>query len=329
MFRVGLVGCGGIAQVHAAVLHALPDTELVACADIRPERAESLANRYACRPYPSMEAMLDGESLDALHLCTPHDLHTPMVVAASERGLPVLTEKPPVISADQWAALQQAGERIPIGVCFQNRYNRNVQETRKIIRSGEYGEVVGGRAFVTWSRGADYYTSSDWRGSWAREGGGALINQSIHTLDLLVWLMGHPTSVEARMANHHLAHVIEVEDTVEACLTLGNKPALFYASTAYAGNAPVLIEIQLEKAAIRLEDNTLEIRSTAGVERRAFQSEEPLGKGYWGNGHLPCIADFYARLSQGLPPRINLADIQDTVSVMLQMYEQGKKDLLG
>ena len=226
-FRVGLVGCGGIAQVHGAVLRDLEGVDLAACADIRPERAHAFAETFGGAPYDSLEAMLDAERLDCLHICTPHYLHTPMARLAAEKGIHVFTEKPPVMDRAQWADFQ-ALEHAPVrvGVCFQNRYNASVQLLRRLLDSGRPGKLLGARAFVTWKREAPYYTESGWRGSLATEGGGVLINQSIHTLDLLVRFLGRPRQVEASIANHHLKGVIEVEDTMEAYLNFGGPSAL-------------------------------------------------------------------------------------------------------
>ena len=117
MYRVGLIGCGGISAVHAHVLGELENTELTACADILPERAE----RYGCRAYTDWLTMLDREKLDAVHLCTPHHLHPIMAEEAARRGVWVFTEKPPAIDAEGWEAVKRAAERVPVGICFQNR----------------------------------------------------------------------------------------------------------------------------------------------------------------------------------------------------------------
>ena len=328
MFRVAIIGCGGIAQVHASVLSALPDTILTACADIRPERAQAMAAKYGCRAYPSMDALLDAENeLDSVHLCTPHYLHAPMAKKAAERGLAVFSEKPPVISRDQWGLLEEAAAKVPLGICFQNRYNPNVEAAKLLIAEGTYGDLLGGRAFVTWKREAPYYRDSGWRGAWATEGGGVLINQSVHTLDLLVQLFGPADAVETHMANHHLRDAIEVEDTVEAYLKLGGRPVLFYATTAYTQDAPVLIELHFERATVRLESDAMEIRSGNTVEHRTFEVPETLGKKYWGTGHTACISDFYGCLAEGRPFRNNLDSVKATADLMLTMYEQGRKTL--
>lgn len=327
MFRVGIVGCGGIAQVHAAVLHALPQTQLTAFADILPEKARLMAAQYGGHAYASVQEMLGGEELDAVHLCTPHFLHAPMAALAAEHGAAVFTEKPPAINRAQWVQLEQAARLMPLGVCFQNRYNANVQAVRQLLREKTHGKLLGARAFVTWQRDAAYYRDSGWRGRWETEGGGVLINQAVHTLDLLAWFMGAPGMVQCHMSNYHLPDVIEVEDTAEAYLTLGGKPALLYASTAYTQNAPVFIELQLEKATLRLYENCLDIVTAEGTEHRVFGTPEAMGKGYWGSGHLSCISDFYDSLTAGRPYQNDLNSVRNTVDALLRLYAQGREQL--
>lgn len=328
MKYAAIVGCGGIAAVHAAVLGSMANVTLTACADIKPEKAKAFAEKNGLRAYTSLEDMLAHEKLDVLHICTPHALHTPMAELAAQRGIAVFTEKPPVTDLDQWQRLTEARQRVPIGVCFQNRYNPPVQHARQLLASGETGRVLGARAFVTWNRQAPYYTESGWRGQWASEGGGALINQSIHTLDLLVYLLGAPTGVKAAMHNRHLQGVIEVEDTVDARIDFGGAAALFYATTGYCTDAPIFVEIACEKATLRIGVDTLHILWRNGRDEAiTFEKAETLGKGYWGNGHLACISDFYDCLETGRPFMNDLSTVESTVKLMLEMYRQGRETL--
>ena len=327
MDRVGIVGCGGIAQVHAQVLNGLEETELAACADIRLDRAQAMAGKYGCRAYGSMEEMLDKEHLDAVHLCTPHYLHPVMALEAAGRGLKVFTEKPPAIDQAGWAQIRQAAALAPLGICFQNRYNDNTLECRRILDAGTYGGLLGIRAFVTWNRTADYYTGADWKGRWATEGGGALINQAVHTLDLAVRFLGAPDTVESTMRNHHLKGVIQVEDTVEIFLKKQNKTALIYATTAYTEDSPVLIELHLENAVLRLEDDRLEIRQNGSVHAMDFEAAERIGRSYWGAGHKKCIRDFYRCASENRPYGNDAASCEDTMRTLLKIYEQNPREL--
>ena len=143
-------------------------------------------------------------------------------------------EKPPAITLAQLDQLKQAvyASKAKLGLCYQNRYNPSYRAAKEFIASGAAGKVLGARGLVTWNRPAPYYTQSEWRGKLATEGGGVLINQAVHTLDLLSDLLGKPDWIDASLSNHHLKGLIEVEDTLEAYIRFGEKVACFYATNA-------------------------------------------------------------------------------------------------
>ena len=210
-YRVGLVGCGGIAQVHGAVLQELPGVELAACADIRPERARDFAEKYGGRAYASLEEMLEGEQLDSLHICTPHSPPHAHGQAGGGPGHPRVHGKAPGHPLGPVAGVPRAGKgpRAGGGVLSEPvQPERPPAERGAGLWRGRQG--AGGRAFVTWHREAPYYTESGWRGSLETEGAGCSSTSPIHTLDLLVQFLGKPTHAEATMSNHHLGGVIEV-----------------------------------------------------------------------------------------------------------------------
>ena len=323
-----IVGCGNIGAVHAESIRRLEGASLCAAADIRPERAASYAEKYGCRAYASLEEMLEKERPDVLHICTPHYLHVPMTAYALQRGIHVFCEKPPVISEEQLDALTRATAEGPgrAGFCFQNRYNPGVLFIRELLASGRLGKVKGARGIVTWNRGEAYYTQSGWRGRLETEGGGALINQSIHTMDLLGVFLGKPVSVEAQTANHHLPGVIEVEDMMEAYIRYADAAACFYATTAYTEDAPPLIELSCEKGIVRMEDPEVTIIWPDGRrEHPETVRKQALGKSYWGSGHLDCIADFYRCLRTGERFAQELDGVRDTVRLMLAAYRSAAK----
>ena len=325
--RTAIIGCGGIAQVHERVLESIENVEIAACVDIIPERAVRLAEKCGARAYADLEGMLAAERPDTVHLCTPHALHVPQAGIAAEAGAAIFTEKPPAVSREQWAELKKIGEKTPVAVCFQNRFNPNVLEAEKMLAAGEMGKIYGVRGFLTWRRDAGYYQDG-WHGRWESEGGGTLINQAIHTLDLLIRFLGRPDEIRCTMANHHLRDIIPEEDTVELYLQAGEKRGLLYASCAGVRDEPVILEIQAERGNLRLEEDRLEIRTPQGIEIRGCPVDPLLGKSYWGSGHRACIADFYEALRDGRTPKNNLASCEDTVEVLLQAYEQGKKSLM-
>ena len=317
-----LAGCGKAAAVHAAVVSRMEGCQWAGFADIKKERAEQFAAQYGGRAYSSLEELLEQEQAEVLHICTPHYLHAAMAVYALNRGVNVFMEKPPVISKEQLEMLCSVKSDKKLGFCFQNRYNPGIQFAKQLLESGEAGKALGARAFVTWCRTPEYYLESGWRGRMDTEGGGALINQSIHTMDLLVYLLGRPIEVDASMRNHHLKGVIDVEDTVEAYIRFQDSAACFYATTAFCLNSPPFIEIICEKMSIRIEEMDVTIcREDGTVKRPVFPRQEALGKSYWGTGHKDCITDFYQALAEERRFCLELPQVLSTINLVLATYQ--------
>lgn len=324
MKQAGIVGCGAISSVHGEALGGLKGVSIAACADINPQRARAFGEKYGCKAYPSLEEMLVRERLDVLHICTPHYLHVPMALQALEQGVHVVMEKPAAISWEQMDRLVAAAGRAQIAVCFQNRYNPAVEEMKRILDSGRLGRVKGARAFVTWSRDARYYTDSGWRGAWDTEGGGVLINQSIHTLDLITYLLGRPLSVEARCSNHHLKGVIQVEDTAELYLAYEDKTALFYATTAYCCDSPVLLEIRCENGVLRMEGEDLSVVEGGDTSLKSYEEGKIIGKNCWGASHARLFGAFYRCLDSGERFPTGLADVMDSFAVLMGAFASSR-----
>ncbi len=327
MVRAGIVGCGNIGKVHAEILQSMKQVQIQAFVDADMQSALKYAKIYgtdhtSC--YDSLSEMLKKEDIEVLHICTPHHLHVQMAKEAFEHNVHVFMEKPPAISEEEFISLKKAKQEFgkELGICFQNRYNETTEKASEILKSGILGKVKGARAFVTWNRQEEYYGKSSWHGRWSTEGGGVLINQAIHTLDLLTYFFGKPEQVEASMQNHHLKQVIEVEDTMEAYMTFSFGGVCFYATNAYAEDAPVLLEIVCENGKIRMEGDCLEITGDTGVKRAYdFTNEQRRGdRKYWGNSHRICIQDFYDSLAEGKDYRNNLESVEHTFDLVMKMY---------
>ena len=325
MYRVGIIGCGNISAVHAQVLEKLENTKLVCCADVIPERAA----RYGAAAYTDWREMLEKERPDAVHICTPHYLHPVMAEAAAERGIAVFTEKPPAIDAAGWETVKRAAALVPAGVCFQNRYHPHIGACRRFLEDGTYGRLLGIRGFVTWNRTKAYYDAADWKGSWKTEGGGVMINQAIHTLDLIIGFLGMPEQAEMTIASHRLRGDVEVEDTAEIYLRRGDVPALMYASNGYSTDAPVMIELHLEKAVIRLEGDVMTLIRDGRREEILCETDPALGRSYWGAGHLACIADFYRCMETGAAYGNAPEKCEHTMRTLLKMYEESRPRFSG
>jgi predicted dehydrogenase len=189
-----------------------------------------------------------------------------------------LLEKPACISAEEAELLCTAAERseAQLGICFQNRYLEGVEAAKRFLSDKK---ILGMAGAVLWRRDREYYLSSDWRGKRATEGGGVLINQAIHTLDLMLWLGGMPEFVTATVSNRHLPGVIDVEDTAECYWETENGGAILYATTAASKNYPVSIKIDAGCHTVEITGGSCEID---GVKLSDARGNNPAGKDYWG-----------------------------------------------
>lgn len=332
MLKVGIVGCGNIAKVHAEALSRMENIRIQAFADCNICKADKYRIIYGdsgTNCWDSLEKMLENEKLDVVHICTPHYLHVPMAETVLDRGAHVFMEKPPAIFRTDFSRLQEKERKSGkcVGICFQNRYNESVEEIFHELNSGNIGKIIGARAFLSWFRDSAYYEESGWRGRKKTEGGGALINQAIHTLDLLVQFLGLPVEAEASMKNHHLRDTIEVEDTLEAYIRFEEATACFYATTAYVTDAPVLIELECENGRIRMEENQLWVQYRDGTGK-IFSYAKPSGseKSYWGNSHGRCIADYYECLRTGRKFRNDLDGVKETFFLTMDLYESAETE---
>lgn len=327
--RVSLVGCGGISKCHLKALNEIEGIEIASVADIRRERADAAAEKYNCKAYYDLDTMLAEDKPESLHICTPHYLHVPMAVKALSMGINVLCEKPCAISLDGLKKLRLAKSMsgAEFGVCFQNRYNSSVIAVKNLIDNNVYGKITAARANVSWCRNEDYY-SDDWHGTLEKEGGGVLVNQAIHTEDLLRYLVGKRIKyVTGHVFNDHLKRKIEVEDTASARFEFEDGTvALFNATTAFGLDAGIMIDIFCEKAVLRIEgNNAYIIKNVEKIEQlNVDDCESFVGKSYWGKGHDSLIYDFYDCLNTGRKFPIDANEGGKAVEEFLAIYSSSE-----
>ncbi|NMB45091.1 MAG: Gfo/Idh/MocA family oxidoreductase [Firmicutes bacterium] len=325
--RVALIGCGRVANVHAQALVALEETELVAVVDIKPDRAEDFSRRYGGKAYTDYREVLKLSDVDAVEIATPHHTHAEIAIAALKAGKDVLTEKPMAISVPDMEAMIQTAKDTgrTLGVIFQNRYNDASQAVKQVIEDGELGAIKGTRAVITWRRSDEYYTESDWKGTWDKEGGGVLIDQAIHTIDLMQWFVGEVDYLEARYDTR--AHdIIDVDDVAEAHIVFKNGAiGCLYASCNYSFDAPIFLEIHGEKGIAHIIGDKAIItigNKTVTVEQ---QADESTGLRYWGFSHKRQIRDHYRALQAGKQPFIDGRVGKTAVDMVLAMYESSRR----
>lgn len=326
--KVAVVGCGNISKMHLKALSENPETDIIAVADIKPDRADGAAKEYGARAYYDFDELLRNEKPDSIHICTPHYLHTDFAVKALEAGINVLTEKPCSVSSDEIEKLRKAQKKSgkQLGICFQNRYNNCVCRAKEIIAEGSLGSLKSIRAFVTWSRGEDYY-SDDWHGTADKECGGVLINQAIHTIDLIQYFGGKCKKVTAHVSNDHLKGIIEVEDNASVLMELeSSKTAMLYATTAYAENSDVFIELSFEKGRLRLEgDRLYSVDKDANITEICERPEVTYhGQSYWGVGHSILINDYYNCIKNNKNFEIDAFEGGHAEKIVLACYESSK-----
>lgn len=311
-----IVGCGAIAPVHAQALSLFENARLYAVCDINKERTDAFAEKYGARAYYSYDECIADENIDIIHICTPHYLHFEMICRALESGKRVVCEKPAVMKKSELEALFANYDVSKVFPIVQNRKNTCVEELKRIIKEENVGRLIGVKGILTWFRDADYYNSGEWRGTKDYEGGGVLINQAVHTLDLMVYFGGGMKRVNASMRNNSLKGVIEVEDTLDAYIEFENGArGIFYATNAYAKNSPMQLELEFENGSFKYTDGLL--ISDGRVLCKDLGEFE--GKSYWGSGHAKTLYDFYEKNK-----RFSLADIKDTMDAMFAIYESAE-----
>jgi len=302
--QAAVIGCGGISKVHIIALKTLQDVEIAAVCDIIPERAQAAAEDTGAKAYTDWHETVALPEIDTVHICLPHYLHAPVAIEALKNGKNVLTEKPMATSVADARAMIAASEEEGsgmLGVIFQNRYNEAVQKALEIVKSGEMGAFLGARAEVSWTRNRSYYVDSGWRGSKLTEGAGTLINQAIHTLDLLSFLGGPIAKVRGSVFTGLLENDIEVEDNaMGVAIYEGGQRAIIHTTNNYVTDAPVEVELQMEKGVLKLYGNNL-----FRVEKESFEliargeNKSVVGKAYWGSSHGTQIEDYYNCVRKG------------------------------
>jgi predicted dehydrogenase len=256
--HIGLIGGGNISETHARAVNAIPGAQIAAIYGTNAEKVARLCREHGGKPFADFAAFLSHRSMQAVILGSPSGQHAEQGVAAAQRGLHVLTEKPIDVASKRADALIDAANlaRVKLAVIFQDRLKPNIRTLKQWLDTGSLGKPLLIDARVKWYRPPDYYSNSKWRGTFALDGGGALINQAIHTVDLLLWLFGDVVRLQARTGT--LLHKIEAEDTAIANLEFasGAVGTLLATTAAYPGY-PRQLEITTTEGTVILEHDRI------------------------------------------------------------------------
>lgn len=317
---------GVISSIHLAAIQSNPNITLVAVCDTDESRKSEAPAGVPF--YTDYKTMILEAKPDVVHICLPHYLHVPVAEEAAKLGVHVFCEKPMAMNAREgaeFAAFEAAHPDIHIGICLQNRFNESVEMLKSLIEGGEYGKVTGIRGTVPWYREKEYYEVQPWRGKWDTAGGGCMINQAVHTLDLMYHLTGDIKELKASVAQL-LDYGIEVEDTVAAALSFTNGArGMFLATIANYTNESVQISVQLEKASFLITDNILyRIREDGSKEILCEDAKLPGTKFYYGASHSKLIALFYEALEKNSQDYLHVHEALMSIRLIDAIQESGR-----
>ena len=335
---VGIVGCGMISQFHARAIADSDGAELVACCSRDMARAKSLADEFGGTAYDDLTKMLADPAVDIVSICTPSGAHREPAVAAANAGKHVIVEKPLEITLERCDAIIEAcaKNKVVLSTIFPSRFHSSSKLLKAAIDAGRFGTLSLGDAYVKWFRTQEYYDSGAWRGTWELDGGGALMNQAIHCVDLLTWLMGPVAELSARTAT--LAHErIAVEDVATASLRFANGAlGVIEATTASFPGMLKKIEIHGSQGSAVIEEEDIKTwqfaEMTAEDEKIIAQfadatesgggASDPSAIGHAAHTHQ--FNDVIHAIQSGNPPSINGHEGRRSVEIILAIYKSAE-----
>lgn len=336
----GIIGCGMIAEFHTRAINEIEGARVVAAYSRSKANAEKIAGMAGkdCKIYDDLAEMLKHPDLDVVSVCTPSGAHMEPAVQAAQAGKHVVVEKPLEINLARCDAIIDACDKAGVRLCaiFPSRFSEANIQLKEAIETGRFGRLTLGDTHVKWWRTQEYYDSGGWRGTWDLDGGGALMNQAIHNVDLIYWLMGEVDSIVAQTAT--LAHVrIEVEDTAVAAVRFKNGAlgVIQAATSAYPG-LEKRIEIHGDRGSARVEqddvtlwefqekvpsDNTIHA-AIAGRSGSNSGASDPRGIAHV--GHRDQIADFLDAIDNNRPARVDGREGRKAVEIIRAIYQSAR-----
>jgi predicted dehydrogenase len=328
MFRIGIVGAGNISDTHARAVQQIPHAQLVAVYGDNADRAAALAQRYGAAAYRDFDHFVRHRPLDVVLVGSPSGLHAQHARLAAEQGIHVLVEKPLDVTTERIDALLTVCEQngVRLGVFFQDRAAPHLQWLRRMIATGALGRIILVSARVKWFRPPDYYSRSRWRGTCALDGGGALMNQGIHTVDLLLWLLGDVTRVHA--FTRTALHQIEVEDTAVACLEFASGAlATLEATTAAYPGFPRRVELTGSEGTVIVENDRVvrcdlrhEVPEPLPESGQSDTQAATSAAVSDARGHRAVIEDFLHSLTTGSTPLCDGREGRKSVALVQALY---------
>ena len=329
-FHIGLIGGGNITETHARAARAIHGVEIAAIHGTNSEKIAPLCREYGGTPYQDFDAFLKHRPMDLVIIGSPSGLHATQGIAAARQGLHVLTEKPIEISAARADALIEAAKQsnVHLGVIFQDRLKPHIRQLKNWVDQGLLGKLLFVDARVKWYRPPEYYANSRWRGTLALDGG-ALINQGVHTIDLLLWLLGDVVRVQARTATQ--LHKIEAEDTAVAILEFASGAlGILHATTAAYPGYPRRVEISGSEGTVILEHDRIiaaNLRNAPAAAESAARDENQSASSAVVSdfrGHQLVFEDFLQTIQNNSSPACDGLEGRRSIALIEAIYRAAK-----
>jgi predicted dehydrogenase len=335
-FGFGIVGAGMISHFHAKAIQAIANARLIGIYSIHKNKSDGFAAQHNCTAFGSLDEMLQVPEIDIVCICTPSGIHLDPAIPCIEAGKHCLIEKPLEVTVERCNRIIEAAEKagVKLGVIFPSRFYESSKQLKEAVDERRFCDLVMGDAYVKWSRSAEYYQSGKWRGTWKYDGGGALMNQGIHSVDLLQWYMGPVESVRAVAANIRHKN-IEVEDTVVTTLKFANGAlGTIECSTAVFPGTLKRIEIMgTEGTAILEESNLIKWEFTkeregdkkiqlAKVNTQHGGVSDPADINFV--GHQKQIEDMLYAIETGNDPLVDGNEGRKSVEIVEAIYESAR-----
>lgn len=330
--RVCMIGCGRISVMYAQVFKELNDlAEVVYAVDTDLNKAKAFAEQFnGCKAISDYRQCMD-DNIDVAHIATSHDLHHEIAIELMKNKIHVLTEKPMAITLSNADRMISVSEEmgIKLGVIFQTRYAKGCIYIKNIIDSGKIGKIKCAKSYLSWSRDKSYYADSDWKGTWEKEGGGVLIDQAIHSIDRVQWLVGSDMEwIEGNIRNRN-HDFLKVEDTADALVKFKNGCLYhMYATNCFGYDAPIELEIVGEHGRVGMKQDLawVDIDGEKYYEIADEHDEVIPGKAYWGNTHVIQIRDFYTSVINNSLVNIDGREGKKALDIVLSIYESSIKN---
>ena len=332
MLKVGVIGLGTVSPIHLHSINQTPHARLAEVCDIDTDLAKKKCDATHCdiTPiYSDYKEMIDKEDLDVVHICLPHYLHAQVSKYALDKGLHVFCEKPVDIgykeTKDLYDHYMKYKGKQKLGICFQNRYNNTVVKLKEELEKNKE-EVFAVKGLVTWFRDMAYYKQAPWRGTKKEAGAGVIINQAIHTLDLMSYVTGKDWKSLTATLSKLMNKDIEVEDTASAFIKYEDGVnGLFIATNAYSITDSIELQVISQKQKYTIKENRLFDRN---LNLLAEDDKSDQTKDYYGAGHEKLINKFYEAIINDTDDYCDLADAMETMQIiqaMIDSSETGKE----